>query len=156
MSPEFKKTFFDEQEKQIAQHGFSTVSVKGKTCSYSYTVGLFKSYGHPEMLVFGLPPSTAHGVLSDMAHQAREGAPFDMSKPTDRLFADCDAFFVRVPEEEFQDYVLSAIRFNDGEEFPVFQVVWPSGKDGCYPWDADVDPEFVALQPILGIPNQQV
>ena len=107
------------------------------------------------MIVFGLPPATAHGVLSDIALKAKEGAPFDLSKPTDKLLADCNVFFVEVPKAAFTEYVLSALRFNGAENFAVFQVVWPSELDGLYPWDADADPEFVDMQPVLGIPNRK-
>jgi hypothetical protein len=149
MSPESKQAYFDNLEKQISLHGFSTISVKGKTNSFSYTVGLHKSYNHPEMIVFGLPPETAHGVLSDIADKAKAGDAFDLSKPTDELFSNCRAYFVEVPPDVFSEYVLSAIHVNDGENFAVFQIVWPSGKDGLYPWDPDADPHFVASQPVL-------
>jgi hypothetical protein len=46
------------------------------------------------------------------------------------------------------------MRYYGEEEFPVFQVVWPSAFDGCYPWDSDADPEFVAIQPVLVKPNK--
>ena len=155
MNSESKKAFFDNQERKIREYGFSTVSVAGKAMSFSYTVGLHKSYGHPEMIVFGLPPNTAHGVLSDIALKAKEGAPFDLSKPSDKLLKDCNAFFVEVPKAAFAEYILSAIRFNGAEDFSVVQVVWPSARDGLYPWDSDADPEFVASQPVLGQPNLQ-
>ena len=150
MSPESKQAIFENQERKIALYGFSTISVVGETNSFSYTVGLHKSYGHPEMIVFGLPPNTAHGVLSDIALKAKQGAPFDLSKPADKLLEDCNVFFVEVPKDAFAEYVLSAIRFNGAEDFSVFQVVWPSARDGLYPWDAEADPEFVASQPVLG------
>jgi Domain of unknown function (DUF4262) len=107
------------------------------------------------MIIFGLPAETAHGVLTDIALKAKTGAPFDLSKPTDKLFADCDAFFVEVPKAACAEYVLSAIRFNGEEDFPVFQVVWPSAMNKLYPWDPDADAEFVAMQPVLGHPTSR-
>lgn len=150
MSPESKQAFFENQERRIALHGFSTILVVGETTSFSYTVGLHKSYGHPEMILFGLPPNTAHGVLTDIALKAKQGAPFDLSKPADNLLEDCNVFFVEVPKAAFAEYVLSAMRFNGAEDFSVFQVVWPSARDRLYPWDSDADPEFAASQPVLG------
>jgi Domain of unknown function (DUF4262) len=147
-----KKAFFHNQAREIAEDGFSTLSVGG-TPSFSYTIGLYKSYAHPELIVFGLPPATAAGLLRDIALKAREGTPFNLSEPTDKLLADCDVLFVEVPKSAFAQYALSAVRYYGEEEFPSFQVVWPSAFDGHYPWDSDADPEFVAIQPVLGRPN---
>ncbi|TLD70795.1 DUF4262 domain-containing protein [Phragmitibacter flavus] len=152
MSPESKQAFFERQERNIALHGFTTVSVVGEAHSFSYTVGLHKSYHHPEMLVFGLPPKIAQGVLSDIARKVKEGEPFNLSKPNDKLLEDCNVFFVEVPKSAFSNYVLSAIRFNGEQDFSLFQIVWPSGLDNRYPWDLEADPEFVASQPVLGVP----
>jgi hypothetical protein len=149
-----KKAFFDDHVRRIAEDGFSTMSVVGNPPQFSYTTGLYKSYAHPELIVFGLPPARAAGLLSDIALKAREGTPFNLSEPTDKLLVDCDVLFVEVPRSTFAEYCLLAMRYYGEEEFPVFQVVWPSAFDGCYPWDSDADPEFVAIQPVLGKPNK--
>lgn len=153
MTPESKRAFFDNQLRKIEQYGFSTVSVVGKSCAFSYTVGLHKSYRHPEIIVFGLPPQTAHGVLSDIASKAKNGEQLNFNEPTTELFGDCVTYFVEVPKSVFPEYVLSAVRLYGTEQFSVVQVVWPSAIDGLFPWDPDADPEFVALQPILGDPD---
>ncbi|MDP9397468.1 MAG: DUF4262 domain-containing protein [Actinomycetota bacterium] len=41
--------------------------------SFAYTVGLF-GMGHPELLIFGVPPGTATGVLNDLGERIRAGA----------------------------------------------------------------------------------
>jgi hypothetical protein len=41
--------------------------------SFAYTVGLF-GLGHPELLVFGLEPESAAGVLNDLGGRIRAGA----------------------------------------------------------------------------------
>lgn len=40
--------------------------------AFAYTVGLF-DFGHPELLIFGVPPGTAAGVLNDLGTRVREG-----------------------------------------------------------------------------------
>jgi hypothetical protein len=50
-----KKAFFEDQVRRIAEDGFSTMSVVGAPLQFSYTTGLYKSYAHPELIVFGLP-----------------------------------------------------------------------------------------------------
>lgn len=40
---------------------------------FAYTVGLF-GLGHPELLIFGVPPGTAAGVCNDLGARVRAGA----------------------------------------------------------------------------------
>ena len=37
--------------------------------TFVYTVGLEHSYGHPELIIFGLAPATAHGILSKIVQR---------------------------------------------------------------------------------------
>jgi len=39
---------------------------------FAYTVGLF-GLGHPELLIFGVPPKTAGGVMNDLGSRVRNG-----------------------------------------------------------------------------------
>jgi hypothetical protein len=36
--------------------------------AFSYSVGLFKSYGHPEIIMVGLKQQLAHTLINNMAH----------------------------------------------------------------------------------------
>ena len=69
----------------IREHGWSIEYVGGDECSrpgcecprtddppFAYTVGLF-GMAHPELLVFGVPPGTAAGVLNDLGERVRSG-----------------------------------------------------------------------------------
>jgi hypothetical protein len=42
---------------------------------FAYTVGLF-GLGHPELLIFGVPPGTAGAVLNDLGKRIRSGDDF--------------------------------------------------------------------------------
>ncbi|HEX7835794.1 MAG TPA: DUF4262 domain-containing protein, partial [Pseudolysinimonas sp.] len=60
----------------IRDHGVFIQFVGGDSeslsTSFAYTVGLFGA-GHPELLILGVPPGTASGVLNDVARRVREG-----------------------------------------------------------------------------------
>lgn len=151
MSANEKQQYFDDLERSITDNGFTTVSTaseKGEL--FSYTIGLYKTYQQPEMIIFGLPPDLCHGIFSDIAQKAKDGTPFDLTKPTNQLLAEHDVIFVNVPQVSYQDYVLSAVWFNDELDFPVYQVVWPSNQNGAFPWEQEAAPEFSEIQPIIG------
>jgi len=69
----------------IRRHGWAVQYVGGPCCDrpgcgggdgdgppFAYTVGLF-GLGHPELLVFSLPPETASGVLNGFGERVRRG-----------------------------------------------------------------------------------
>ncbi|HTC50456.1 MAG TPA: DUF4262 domain-containing protein [Steroidobacteraceae bacterium] len=135
----------------IQRSGWQCTSVgagEGSPC-FSYTIGLFHSFGFPELIVLGLRPSTAYGMLKIAADAARAGNPLNLTKPSDALLEGYQCEFVPVPSAAYGQYVLSASWYYEAEVFPVHQVVWPS-EEGMFPWDATADAGFRATQPVLG------
>ncbi|MGH8873171.1 MAG: DUF4262 domain-containing protein [Acidimicrobiia bacterium] len=70
----------------IRRHGWFIHYIGGGSCSrpgcdcsddpdqppFAYTTGLF-GLGHPELLIFGVPPDPAAGVLNTLGERIREG-----------------------------------------------------------------------------------
>lgn len=116
--------------------------------SFVYTVGVTHSFGHPELIVFGLAPATAHGILSKIIERLAD------ENDSDSASADNDPWkFVSVPESDRAELALSAVWFYEGSDFPMTQVVWPC-PDGHFPWDDEADEAFIESQPILGQPDE--
>src|SRR3546814_13458065 len=81
----------DKSEKKvlddIAEFGWHCVHIlaEGQHVEYSFTVGLFQNYGHPELIIFGLSSDVARQILSVAAPEATRVAPFNLSLPPDAL-----------------------------------------------------------------------
>lgn len=116
---------------------------------FTYTVGLHASYGQPEFIIFGLEAQVAHEILSTVASAAESGTMFALDAPCSELLEGYDCAFVPVPRESYGDFVASALWFHGGDEFPLYQVVWPD-RHGLFPWQdgAEVDP--LHRQPVPG------
>ncbi|MNL71313.1 hypothetical protein D3C87_1964450 [compost metagenome] len=56
---------------------------------------------------------------------------------------------MRVPQAQYRDYVGYARWYYEGNDFTLYQIVWPS-RDGHFPWDTDAAAAYVAAQPLLG------
>lgn len=103
---------------------------------FAYTVGLF-GLGHPELLVFGLPPEPAAWVLNSLGERVRAGE----SLQPGQLIALADWHHSFVPETVPNpgDIVFWANDFyrrrNKGS-VPVLQIAYDDGE-GCFPWDDD-------------------
>ena len=57
--------------------------------------------------------------------------------------------FVRVPVEQYRNYVGYARWYYQGDDFSLYQIVWPS-RDGHFPWQAQASAQYVESQPLLG------
>lgn len=134
----------------IAEFGWHCVHImdEGDLVEYSFTVGLFQSYRHPELIVFGMASDIAHQILSIAAQEAKRGAPIDLSAPTDALLKDYSCCFVQVPTSEYYEHVGFARWYYQGNDFPLVQIVWPS-RSGHFPWHPEADPEFKRAQPLI-------
>ena len=134
----------------IATYGWHCVNIMadGELPSYSFTIGLFQSYGHPELIIFGLKAEVAHQILAIVADAAKSGDPLDLTQPTDALLNNYSCCFVQVPLTEYRDNVGYCRWYYQGNGFPLYQIVWPS-RSGLFPWHPDATSEFRATQPVI-------
>ena len=144
----------DEGEQRViddvATYRWHCVSIhpEGDHVGYAFTVGLFQSFGHPELIIFGLSAQIAHQILAIAADAAKAGAPLDLAQPTDALLNDYICCFVEVPRTEYYENVGYCRWYYQGNNFPLYQIVWPS-RSGLYPWHEQAPPEFRAAQPVI-------
>lgn len=134
----------------VATYGWHCVNIHpdDEGVGYAFTIGLFKSYGHPELIIFGLPGKVAHQILGLAADAAKAGNPIDLAQPTDALLQGYACCFAEVPKRQYYEHVGFCRWYYRGDGFPLYQVVWPS-RTGLYPWDAEATPDFRAAQPVI-------
>jgi hypothetical protein len=134
----------------IAKYGWHCVHIMadGEHVVYSFTVGLFHSFVHPELIIFGLPYQLAHQILDIAANAAKSGTPLDLSQPTDALLENYACCFVEVPKSQYSEHVGVCHWYYKGDTFPLYQIVWPS-KDGLFPWHPQASAAFRAAQPVI-------
>lgn len=135
----------------IAKFGWHCVNImaEGSGVEYSFTVGLFHTFQHPEFIIFGLSPEIAHQILSIAVDAIKNKAPLDLSAPTDMLLEDYACCFVEVPISRYYDYMGFCCWFYEGNNFPLYQIVWPS-REGLFPWHPEVSAAFKCAQPVIG------
>jgi len=135
----------------IAKFGWHCVNIlpEGDLGPYSFTIGLQQTYGHPELIIFGLPSNVAHEVLTVAVGFIQIGNPIDLSLPTDLLLEGYPCVFVKVPESQYHEQVGFCRWYYQGNAFGLHQIVWPT-RDGHFPWHPSVSEPFRANQPVLG------
>jgi hypothetical protein len=116
---------------------------------FSYSVGLFKNYSHPEIIIVGLKQQLAHTLINDMAHNVREGKVFTALTFDPDILEDFECYIIQVDKSNYDNYVGQAQNYYGGDNFPLIQCIYPTAN-GIYPWEAEWPEEIKDLQPILG------
>jgi hypothetical protein len=121
---------------------------------FGYTIGLFKTFGHPEVAVFGLlDPETLHSLLNILGESVRQGRRYADGASGSGIIEGFDVRFREVPRAAYAEHFGYASRFYEGRDYPVLQCLWPDAA-GHYPVEAAFDESLRRLQPLLGEPGQ--
>lgn len=119
---------------------------------FAYTVGLTASYGHPEVVLYGLPQGDAMGLLNNLARRVKAGERFGHGQRVSRLMAEHDALLAHVPAEYREGVCSIASDLYAGTAFEVLQLIWPDPA-GKFPGDPGYEEKWRELQPVLA-PNR--
>lgn len=119
--------------------------------AFSYSIGLFKSYGHPEIIIIGLKSQLSQILLNNIAFDIKGGKVFTPLKYEADVLDNFDCYFVEVEKSNYDDYVGGAQRYYGSDNFPLLQCIYPTTK-GIYPWQSEW-PDSKNLQPLLGLIN---
>lgn len=115
---------------------------------YSFSVGLYHTHGHPEVILLGLPHEVAGPIINDIGAAVAGGRRVEPGQAYDD-FASVPLAFVAVDPAHYREYVGYALWLYGGPGFPMLQCVWPL-KSGHFPWDRGYDERGATVQPLLG------
>ena len=133
----------------IAKIGWSVIQINEGPANpiYSFSVGLYHTHKHPEIIVFGLPHPVAGSIINSIGAMIVLGKKIE----SDRLYDDftnSGNVFKTVDPSKYEQYCGYARWLYKGSNFPMLQCVWPL-KSGQYPWDAGYPPEGAQFQPLI-------
>ena len=116
--------------------------------SFAYTVGLWKTYKHPELISFGLTTKNLHLILNDAGEKVKSGQVFEINKTYNDFFENSKTEFIRVDNRNITDYFGNAINYYETRDFPALQLIW-TDRNNNLPWDKEYEEEFKFRQPLL-------
>ncbi len=120
--------------------------------SFAYTVGLTATFGHPEVLMAGLPLDTLHVLLNEIGEQVRAQASFQDGDRVDALLeGDYRCAMRSVHPANLEEYAGQALRYYGGGRLQLLQCFWPDSA-GRLPWDEGFDASLRRAQPRLDLP----
>ncbi len=134
----------------IAENGVHIANVaegEGRP-EYSYTVGLWHTYRHAELLVVGLADEVAADLLNQAVDAIDAGRAFAAGERHEGLVNHYPVHFGAVAAVQAQQWLPVVAWAYERGDVACLQLVYPD-KQGRWPWQADVREGFRAVQPVL-------
>lgn len=134
----------------VERYGLHVIKVGAEDDSpaFAYTVGLYHTFAHPEVIILGLDLDVMHELLNGVAVELRGGARFTPGAVSDAFLEGYDVTFRAVPERQYRPYLGWANWFNEGLAYPTLQMVYPD-REHRWPWEPGVAEDFRRNQPVL-------
>ena len=115
---------------------------------WGYSIGLYRTFKHPEVITFGLPKELTRDVVNCVGDDVKSGKQYSSGNRYPNLLEGALCIFQVVEKIWYKPFLGQAISFYDGEEFPVLQCIWPD-KEQNYPWDWNFNHDWRWAQPLL-------
>ena len=140
----------DKIIEDVRNYGWSVIMIDATEYlpSFAYTIGLWKSYAHPEIIAFGLTVKSLHEILNIAGENIKSGKTYQSDIIYSDFFIQGNSQLISVDPRSIRDYFGYAIWFNRDIRFPALQLVWTDRKNK-FPWQDGYEEEFVYRQPLL-------
>jgi hypothetical protein len=155
--PDFKIPHAEKIEWMVEQRGWALepvaarVDVTPPVPGYAYTVGFPERFGFPEVVVFGLTPVAANGLLELVAAMLDGGTEIPIDVELVGLFDnELRCRFGAIATEDARLMLPTAVAWRRGAAFDAVQLLWPD-RNGFLPTEPGFDQRMVAAQPVVAI-----
>jgi hypothetical protein len=135
----------------IRREGYHKISVFSEVegePEFSYTVGLFHTYKHPELVIFGLSIEVELAILDTVHDLVAGGTRFMHGNSSSEVLDGASVVFLEFSRTEYDEYLGQAENFYRSDDFPVLMLTWPD-RDGVFPWMNGAAEWLTQQQPAL-------
>ena len=145
-----KDDLLEQTKLNITKFGLQVITVASTNYSpsFAYSIGLTKSYNHPEIICFGLSNNLAQEIINDVADIVKNGEIIERGKIYFEIFKDIRATFLDVDDRNIPDYFGAGLNYYEKKEFKALQLIWTDRNDK-FPWEENFEEEFLYKQPLL-------
>ena len=117
---------------------------------YAYTIDFPRAFSFPEVVVFGLTPVAASGLLDLVADLLGGGTEIPLGVELTGLFDnDLRCVFAPVDVREWAALFVTGTAWHRGAPFEMVQLLWPD-RNGFLPTEPGYDRRMTLAQPVIG------
>lgn len=118
--------------------------------TYTYTIGVPDAVGFTEVVVFGLAPAAANGLLQLVVDACRGGTDIPLGvELVGLLDNELRCVFAPVDLDEHGRWFTTAFAWYDGRPFEMTQLLFPD-RNGFLPYETGYDQRLRFAQPVVG------
>src|SRR5688572_15738807 len=90
-----KDELLDKTKLNIEKFGLQVIMVNSTSYSpsFAYSIGLWETYKHPEIICFGLTSDLGHAIINDVAEMIKQGLEININENYADIFEDSRAEF---------------------------------------------------------------
>jgi len=147
-----EREYVERIRRDVAEHGAHVAivpqGVGGTLCAF--TIGLWSTRQHPEVVVFGMERVAAEELLDLVHDEVEGGAAIAAGERREDLLHGYAVEF-RAVEPGRVAMFEPAVQYHGSADFPMLQAFWPDRR-GRFPWEDDVQERCRRSQPRLDRP----
>lgn len=135
----------------IEEYGWHVLKVMESEdrIGFCYSVGLYKTFQHPEIIIIGLKPELGHILINSIGTDIQNGFTYESGMRYPNILDDFDCLMLQVDNGYYDMYFGLGQWYYQSADFPVLQCIYPTVQ-GIYPWEKDWPSDLNDVQPILG------
>jgi hypothetical protein len=127
-------------------HVLNVFDENGKLPPFSYSVGLFHNFGHPEILVYGLDEGMK--VINHICRNIHGGTRYTTEGEYQDLLEATSCRFKDIKHEFYREHLGWNLWFYGDSKFPALQLLWHD-RHKRFPWDKSCNDLVKKRQPLL-------
>ncbi len=123
--------------------------------NWAYTIGVYATYHHPELIIFGLPHEKLNQMLHTIVGEIEAGRVLEDGMESDAVLENYNCIFRKVDPKWYPAFMGRGMDFYSDthsplfrDRFPTLECIWPDAH-GLYPWQAGYDRTLLGRQPLL-------
>jgi len=154
--PDFHIPHAEKIEWMIETRGWAVEPVPARSDTdppfpgYLYSIGLPAAISFPEVVVFGLTPAAANGLIELVVEIAGSETEVPIGTELTGMFdGDLRGVFAPVDMGQWSPLFATAVAWYKGEPFEVVQLLWPD-RNGWLPYEPGFDERVRYAQPVIG------
>jgi hypothetical protein len=117
---------------------------------FSYSVGIYRSSGAPELIVIGLRQDLSQSIINEYCHRVQTGQRYQPGDVGEGFIEGFACRFRGVAREHYHEHFGWNLWLYGGPQFEVLQLVYPDTR-GIWPWQVPGDDPFRRWQPLLDV-----